>query len=66
LRHGAEQLTERQLDRINTALEAGEPNWELSIAGWAYQQLRQACVATNPAEGKKIAERVLASFPSPT
>jgi len=64
LRHGAEHLTERQLDRINAGLEAGDPNWELSIAWWAYQQLRSAYTAKNPIEGRKIAERVLASFPT--
>jgi hypothetical protein len=64
LRHGAEHLTERQLDRINTGLEAGDPNWELSITWWCYQQLRSAYAATNPATGKTIAERVLASFPT--
>jgi transposase len=32
LRAGAEKLTERQVDRINAGLEAGDPNYEITIA----------------------------------
>ena len=64
LRHGIEHPTEQQRARIEAGLEAGDPNWELSTAWWCYQQPRAAYVATNPNEGKKIAEKVLESFPS--
>ena len=64
LRHGAEHLSERQLQRLNAGLEAGDPNWEVTIAWSCYQQLRSAYNAKLPAEGKKIAEKVLASFPT--
>jgi transposase len=64
LRHGAEHLSVRQLQRLNAGLEAGDPNWEVTIAWSCYQQLRSAYNAKLPAEGKKIAEKVLASFPT--
>jgi transposase len=64
LRHGAEHLSERQLQRLNAGLEAGDPNWEVTITWSCYQQLRSAYNAKLPAEGKKIAEKVLASFPT--
>jgi transposase len=64
LRHGIEHLSERQRARIEAGLEAGDPNWEVSTAWWCYQQLRHAYVANNPNEGRKIAEKVLESFPA--
>ena len=42
LRAGAEKLTERQIDRIDAGLQAGDPNWEVTIAWQAYQRLRSA------------------------
>ena len=32
LRHGAEHLTQRQVDRLDTGLQAGDPHWELTVA----------------------------------
>jgi len=63
LRHGQENLTSRQLAKLNTCLQLGDPNWEVTIAWSAYQQLRAAYAAKGPA-GRRIAEQVIASFPS--
>jgi len=62
LRAGAENLTERQLDRIDTGLEAGDPGWEVTIAWSAYQRLRSAFATKDLRQGMKIAQQVLASF----
>jgi transposase len=64
LRHGQEHLTARQRVRLNAGLEAGDPGWEVTVAWSAYQQLRAAYAATNAAEGRKIAEQVIDSFPN--
>ncbi len=64
LRHGREHLTPRQHARLEAGLEAGDPTWEVSIAWHCYQQLRSAYTATNPADGKTIAETVISSFPT--
>ena len=63
LRHGHEHLTDRQIAKLNTCLEAGDPNYEVTLAWHAYQQLRQA-YATKGTRGREIAEKVIASFPS--
>jgi len=62
LRHGRENLTDKQRVRLNAGLEAGDPGWEVTIAWSCYQQPRAAYAATNSAEGKKIAEQVIDSF----
>jgi len=62
LHAGAEKLTARQVDRIDAALAAGDPNWEVTIAWWSYQDLRSAYATKDLRAGKKIAERVLGSF----
>jgi transposase len=64
LRHGAEHLTDKQRARLDAGLQAGDPDYEVTLAWSCYQQLRAAYAATNPATGRKIAEKVLASFPS--
>jgi transposase len=63
LRHGAEHLSQRQLTKLNTCLEAGDPNYEVTVAWSAYQQLREA-YATKGSAGRRIAEKIIASFPS--
>lgn len=63
LRHGREHLTERQVAKLNTCLEAGDPDYEVTVAWSAYQQLRQA-YATKGTRGREIAENIIASFPS--
>lgn len=40
LQIGAEQLSEKQLARLNTKLEAGDPNHEVTLAWQCYQQVR--------------------------
>ncbi len=62
LRAGADRLSRRQLARIEAGLQAGDPNWEVTIAWSCYQRLRSAFHTKNLAEGKTIALDVLASF----
>jgi transposase len=64
LRAGVEKLTARQITRIETGLQAGDPHFEVTVAWRCYQQLRSAFHTTSLAEGKKIATAVLESFPS--
>ena len=64
LRHGVEHLTERQLARLDTALTAGDPGWELTVAWQCYQRLRSIYHAPTPAAGRRIAEQVIASLPT--
>jgi transposase len=63
LRRGREHLNERQVDKLNTCLIAGDPGSEVTIAWHAYQQLRSMYQTTSYAEGKGIAEQVIGSFP---
>jgi hypothetical protein len=44
-------------------LQAGDPNGEVDLAWQCYQQLRCIYHATT-AEGRRLAEKVIASFPS--
>ena len=62
LRRGREHLTEKQVAKLDTCLAAGDPGWEVTVAWHAYQRLRSMYQATTPAEGKQIAEQVIASF----
>lgn len=64
LRCGAEKLTDRQKARLTKAFDADERHVEVDIAWQCAQQLRAAYQAENLREGKKIAEQVLASFPT--
>jgi transposase len=64
LRHGAEHLSPRQIIRLDTALAAGDPTWEVTIAWQCYQQLRSIYHAATPAAGQRIAEQVITSFPT--
>lgn len=63
LRHGHEHLTDRQVAKLNACLEAGDPDYEVTVVWSAYQQLRSA-YATKGSRGREIAEKVIASFPS--
>ena len=45
-------LTDRQSQRIETGLQAGDPTFEVTVAWRCYQQLRSAYHATDPAEGR--------------
>ena len=64
LRAGAERLSARQILRIENGLQAGDPHFEVTVAWRCYQQLRSAFRAPNLTEGRKIAIKVLESFPS--
>ena len=64
LRAGADKLTARQIDRIEAGLQAGDPDFEVTVAWRCYQQLRSAFPATNLAEGRAIAVKVVDSFPT--
>ena len=64
LRCGVEKLSERQLQRIEKALTADPAHVEVEVAWQAVQQLRSAFKAADVAQGRRIAEQVLASFPS--
>lgn len=64
LRAGAEHLTDRQKARLETALAADERHVEVEVAWHAAQQLRSVYHQPSHPEGRRIAEKVLASFPS--
>jgi transposase len=59
LRHGAENLTPRQQARLETGLRLGDPHGEVELAWQCYQQLRAAYRAKLPAEGRRIALKII-------
>jgi transposase len=61
---GQEKLTDRQKARLEKAFTTDERHVEVEIAWRCAQQLRAAYQAENLREGRRIAEQVLASFPS--
>ena len=64
LRAGAEKLTDHQWTRFETAHAAHEAHLQVWLAWTRAQQLRAAYRHPNPGEGKKIAEKALAAFPT--
>jgi transposase len=64
LRHGAEHLNPRQIARLDAALVAADPDYEVTVTWQCYQQLRSIYHAPSPAAGRSIADKVIASFPS--
>jgi transposase len=64
LRCGAERLTDKQITRLDKAILADERHDEVYVAWQCAQQLRSAYQADSLAEGRRIAEQVLASFPT--
>ena len=65
LRAGAEKLTDRQWARLESAIAANErAHLPVYIAWSCAQQLRAAYHHRDPVEGRKIAVKVLATFPS--
>jgi transposase len=64
LRCGRERLTERQQARLHAAVAVDERHDEVFVAWQAGQQLRSAFHQKDLAQGRRIAEHVLASFPS--
>jgi transposase len=59
LRHGAENLTDRQQARLTTGLETGDPDGEVAVAYGCYQLLRSIYTSTG---GQAAAEKVLEVF----
>ena len=51
-------MSERQLDRLEAGLEAGDPDYEVTVAWSCYQKLRAAAV-TDLRAGQRIALEVL-------
>jgi transposase len=64
LRAGAEHLTDRQKARLVTAWAADERHLEVEVAWSCAQQVRSAYHQDNHADGRAIAEKILASFTS--
>ncbi len=64
LRCGSERLTDKQQARLDKAIAVDPRHNEVHIAWQCAQQLRDAYKAANLTEGRKIAEKVLASFPT--
>ncbi len=62
LRAGAENLTDLQHARLAAAIDADPTHDEVHIAWQCAQQLRAAHHANDLAEGRRIAEKVVASF----
>lgn len=62
LRAGAENLTDKQLDRLTTAIEKDEAHQEVYIAWRCAQDLRAAYRTADLAQGKQRAEKILAAF----
>jgi transposase len=64
LRCGAEKLTDRQRARLDKAIAADERHDEVYVAWQCAQRLRTAYTAENLAEGRRIAEKVIDTFPT--
>ncbi len=62
LRAGAENLTDKQWTRLTRAIEANDAHEEVFIAWQCAQYLRAAYRTSDLAEGRRLAEKVLASF----
>ena len=64
LRCGQERLTDRQQARLAAAIEADDRHVEVFVAWQCAQQLRQVYHAANPAQGRRLATKIIDSFPS--
>ncbi|PJI85575.1 transposase [Luteimicrobium subarcticum] len=62
LRAGAENLTDNQWARLTRAIEANEAHEEVFLAWQCAQDLRAAYRTSDLAEGRRRAEKVLATF----
>jgi transposase len=62
LRAGVEKLSTRQLVRIEAGLQAGDPDFEVTVAWHCYQQLRSVYAASDLRHGQRTALQVLESF----
>jgi transposase len=64
LRAGVEHLTDRQHARLDAAFVADERHVEVQVAWHCAQQLRSIYHQTSHVDGRRIAEQILASFPT--
>ncbi len=64
LRCGVEQLTDRQQQRLAKAIAADERHDEVHVAWQCAQQLRSVYHQDKPTTGRRIAEQIIASFPT--
>jgi transposase len=64
LRAGAENLTDKQQARLARAIEADDRHEEVFVAWQCAQQLRAAYRQQDLTEGRRLAEKVLATFHS--
>ena len=62
LRAGAENLTDKQLDRLAAAIEADEAHQEVYVAWRCAQNLRAAYRTRDTTHGRALAETILATF----
>jgi transposase len=64
LRRGADRLTATQAAKLQTALAAGDPNFEVTVAWQIAQRLRAVYHTDQLADGRRQAERLLEQMPS--
>jgi transposase len=64
LRRGADTLTDKQRAKLEAALQAGDPGWEVTIAWHCAQRLRAVYHAPTPDAGRALAEQLLDTLPS--
>ena len=64
LRCGAERLTDKQKTRLDKAITTDERHEAVYLAWQCAQQLRSAYTATSLTEGRTIAEKIVATFPT--
>ena len=64
LRAGKEHLTNRQKTRLETAFTIDDRHIEVEVAWHCAQQLRSVYHQSSHADGRRVAEKILASFPS--
>ena len=64
LRAGVEHLTDRQHARLESAFDADERHVEVEVAYRCAQQLRSVYHQTSHLDGRRIAEKILAAFPT--
>ena len=64
LRAGKEHLTNRQKTRLETAFTIDDRHVEVEVAWHCAQQLRSVYHQSSHADGRRVAEKILASFPS--
>jgi transposase len=64
LLRGREHLTDKAATRLNTALQAGDPDWEVTVAWQAAQRLRAVYHTEDLAEGRRQAAQLLEQLPT--